>query len=94
MSNVKFTVIEFKSYPYHWNLTREGRKTFDLRLVHPEEGRFRHLKQWLPGDSDWLIKLVNTETEEYLYYKIVDVLWEQPAPGWVIIMLGKEIKEE
>ena len=91
---IKFKVIEFKSYPYHWELTRDGKKKFDLRLIDNNDPSFRALSRWQPGYENWLIKLVNTATGEYLYYKIDDLRWSQPAEGWLIIMLGKQIKEE
>ena len=94
MPRVMMKVVEFKSYPYHWNLTKEGKKPFDLRFYDNKDPRFRALAQWKPTWDNWLIKLINTETGEYLYYKLDDLRWEQPSDGWVTIMLGKEIKEE
>ena len=99
---VKMKVISFKSYPYHWELTRDGKKPFDLRLVDPKDPRFRALRAWKPYWPTWLIRLVNTETGERLYYKLLQVKYV-PGPGecinipfkdWMILYLGDEIKEE
>lgn len=89
----RFKVIEFKSFPYYWNLTKEGKKPFDLRLIDENDPRFQALSRWQPKWENWLIKLVNTETGEYLYYKIDDIHWFEPVSTWLTIYLGKEIKE-
>jgi len=91
---VKFKVIEFKSFPYYWNLTKEGKKPFDLRLVDFKDVRFKALARWRRNYKNWLIKLVNTETGEYLYHRIDDLRWHEPSDLWLSIMLGEEIKEE
>jgi hypothetical protein len=91
---VTYKVIEFKSFPYYWDRTREGKKPFDLRLVDFKDSRFQALSRWRRNFKRWLICLVNTGTGERLYFKIAEVRWHEPSDLWVTIMLGEEIKEE
>lgn len=99
---IKWKVIEFKSSPYYWELTRDGKKKFDVRLVDHQDTRFRALEVWKPYWPTWLIKLTNTETGEALYYKLL-ALKRMPGPSecinipftnWIILYFGDQIKEE
>lgn len=54
-------VVSFKTYPYFWNLSKNGQKPFDMRHFDPTDERFQRLeKEWEGLD----IELVNTETGE------------------------------
>lgn len=106
MARIKFKVIEFKSISPFFEQERDGEKPFTVRQWHTNDTRFRALALWdlacrrRGHKPDWLIKLVNPATEEYFYRRLEDVVWfpgqtgKGPLANWLILYLGKEVKEE
>ena len=79
----KRKVLTFKTYPYFWKLSQEGKKPFDLRLFDPDDPRFKALEE------DWRlckIKLRNTETSEWMIRTVKGYQHlAPPMDNWVFI---------
>jgi len=91
---IKYRVIEFKAYPYFWELARDGKKMFDIRLINNKDPRFRSLVHLHKNPLNWLVKLTNTETGGALYFHLGMVGRVPMNPGWMILHFGDHIKEE
>ncbi len=73
----------FKTYPYFWQLSKNGQKPFDFRLYDPDDKRFQAL------EDDWRqcsICLINTDTGERFCRPVTGYEHAKPFMGnWVII---------
>ena len=106
MAKVKFRILEFKSISPFFEQEKDGSKPFIVLQWHTKDSRFRALALWdlacrrKGHKPDWLIKLTNPATGEYFYCRLEDVVYfpgqtgQGPMNDWLILYLGKEIKEE
>lgn len=91
-------ILEFKTISSFFELCRDGKKPFDIRLFDYHDKRFRALSQWnhLEG-AQWGIKFTNPATGQsyirefkdwrYLFTPPPNSKWIRPY--WIIMYLGK-----
>lgn len=88
--------LEFKSMSPLFELARDGKKRFDIRLYDGEDERFKQLAEWDPAD-EWAIRLVNSATGEshtrelLVVDDLTDPLGDKLEPRWLIFWFGDEI---
>ena len=95
---MKPKIIEFKCQSPFFELTRDGKKPFDIRLIDPKDARFRALAQWRYNHASWkriwAIRLVHPSGEficrelrniDHLRTKV-----RPPFTDWLLLYLGRE----
>jgi hypothetical protein len=88
-------ILEFKTISPFFELCRDGKKPFDIRLFDYHDKRFRSLSQrWVEN-----IKFINPVTGESYTRKLKDWRYIQDTdhkfikPYWIIMYLGKVVPE-
>jgi len=86
--------LEFKTISPFFELCRDGKKPFDIRLRDPKDKRFRalsHLPYSYAGESliiGWAVKFINPATGESFTRSLERWEYLPVAPSWVIMYLG------
>ena len=87
-------VLSFKCQSPFFELCRDGKKPFDIRLWDGKDKRFRALSQYhdFPG---WWIEFVHpggeTFKRELLTWEYLeDIHWYLMQPRWIIMYLGEK----
>ena len=99
---MKPKIIEFKCLSPFFELTRDGKKPFDIRLIDPKDARFRALSQWKSNNASWkrlwAIRLVHPSGQS-ICRELLDVDYVRtkiglPIIDWLILYLGNDIPPE
>ena len=92
---VNMKVLEFKTVSPFFEMCRDGKKPFDIRLRDHKDKRFQALSQ-LPysykGENfmkGWAIKFVNPATGESFTRSLEYWEYLPVKPTWVIMYLGE-----
>lgn len=92
--------LEFKCISPFFELTRDGKKPFDIRLVDYNDPRFRTLAQWGHW-RQWAIKLTNPVTGESLCKRLIGKCYmpgrdyfSPSIENWIVLYLGDDVESE
>jgi hypothetical protein len=93
--------LEFKTISPFFELCRDGKKPFDIRLQDTHDPRFRALSQvrLVYPLRNWAVKFTNPETNESFTRELFgwDYLYDHDKipiqPNWIIMYLGKVVPE-
>ena len=93
-------ILEFKTISPFYELCRDGKKPFDIRLRDAKDKRFRALSQIrFINNPGWAIRFVNPATGESFARMLQnwDYLKDQRSycikPAWVIMYLGDLVED-
>lgn len=94
---IKCRVIEYKTVSPLFEMERDGLKPFTIRHIERGDPRVRSLSH--ASFVNWLIKITNPATGEYFYRKLIGKsilqgLGQTQLSDWMILYMGKQIKEE
>lgn len=99
-------ILDFKSISPFFELCRDGKKPFDVRLFDGKDARFRALAQFLFSGlrpEGWAIRFRNPATGERFDRKLEYCDWlrhspwpatqrEPVKPRWMIMYLGELVE--
>jgi len=96
-SSLPRKILQFKSISPFFELCRDGKKPFDIRLHDPKDSRFRALHQvrYITDLKGWVIRFINPVTGESFCRKLLgwDYMTDQYhtcfKPDWIIMYLGE-----
>ncbi len=98
----KTKVLQFESISPFFELCRDGRRPFDIRLRDPKDKRFRALSQLRNAFFDaffdenqikgWAVKFTNPSTGESFTRDLRAWTYLPVEPAWVIMYLGELVR--